>query len=65
MDKAIFLSSFLIILFSFSGGFKDSQLKNSRVKSAYAKKQSVIDEMLLISGLQLGSLSIFIRAFKN
>lgn len=65
MGKTVLISVILVFLFSFSGGFKSSQLKNSRVKSAYTEKQVVLDKLLLKSGLDIHSLSVFIRAFKK
>ena len=54
----------LLILFGFTtSDFKEQQLKYKRVRTAYAKKGSMVAEKL--KALEIQNLEIYIRVFKN
>lgn len=62
------LLSFLLIalLFSFTGtGFKDEQLKYSRVRTAFAEKQARLLTDLKVKGISESNLKVYLRAFKE
>ncbi|HEY5823678.1 MAG TPA: L,D-transpeptidase family protein [Cyclobacteriaceae bacterium] len=46
-------------------GFKDAQLKNSRVKSAYELKEQTVKNYFVKKGLKYEGFQLFIRAFKK
>jgi murein L,D-transpeptidase YafK len=46
-------------------GFKEQQLKQSRVKSAYAEKEEKVKKLLGAKNIDITALEIFIRAFKQ
>lgn len=45
--------------------FKDSQLKNARVKTAYIEKENAVKEYFLNKKLKYDGFNLFIRAFKK
>jgi murein L,D-transpeptidase YafK len=45
--------------------FKDSQLRNSRVKVAYEQKETVVQNYFKSKNLNFAGFQVFIRAFKN
>jgi len=52
-------------LFSFQGSFKASQLKNSRVKSAYNQHWNDLQALLISKKLNKDHFSVYIRIFKE
>lgn len=62
------LSLYLLILLSFafmSDSFKSQQQKFPRVKTAYAEKGKSVNELFSAKGIDLSTLTIFIRVFKK
>lgn len=55
----------LIMLTSPLPGFKDAQLKNARVKSAYELKEQTVKGYFAEKGLSYKGFQLFIRAFKK
>src|SRR6478609_8374572 len=55
----------LIMLLTPPPGFKDAQLKNSRVKSAYELKEQTVKNYFVKKGLRYEGFQLFIRAFKK
>ena len=45
--------------------FKEAQLKNARVKSAYQEKEAVVKEYFRENKLDYGGFQVFLRAFKK
>ncbi len=54
----------LIMIFP-DASFKDAQLKNSRVKTAYDEKESVVKNYFKLKNLSYSGFHLFIRAFKK
>lgn len=50
---------------TFDSGFKSEQMKNQRVREAYAEKEEGVKELLLKNQLAGDKLNIFIRIFKR
>jgi murein L,D-transpeptidase YafK len=59
------LALLVLMLFSAPPGFKDAQLKNARVKSAYELKEQTIKSDFSKKGLKYDGFHLFIRAFKK
>lgn len=57
----VFLSCYLVL----GQGFKEQQLKNSRVKKAYQNKWASIESELKNKGVNSSDLEVFIRVFKH
>ena len=47
------------------GGFRDSQKKFARVKTAYSEKQDTVKNWLKQKSIDISTVNIFIRAFKK
>ncbi len=45
--------------------FKESQLRHSRVKTAYDQKEAVVQNYFKSKNLDINDFQLFIRAFKN
>ena len=56
---------FLIFLLMISFSFKDDQLKNTRVKTAYAEKETVVKKYFQELKLSYAGFHLFLRAFKE
>jgi murein L,D-transpeptidase YafK len=62
------ITSALILFISiacFSQTFKQTQLQNPRVKTAYTNKEAAIKKLLTDKKIDINSLQLFIRAFKK
>lgn len=62
MRHLIFIS--LMMIFP-DASFKDAQLKNSRVKTAYDEKESIVKNYFKSKNLSYSGFHLFIRAFKK
>src|SRR3972149_7194604 len=60
--SAFFLFSMKV---SVDGGFRDSQKKYARVKTAYSEKQDTVKNWLKQKSIDISTVNIFIRAFKK
>lgn len=54
----------MMVLIS-SEGFKNNQLKHSRVRDAYQEKKEYLDQLLISKNINANELRIYIRAFKS
>ena len=55
----------VLIIMAFQQSFKQSQLKNSRVKTAYQEKEGVIKKYFQDKNIGYEDFDLFIRAFKK
>ena len=62
MRHLIFIS--LMMIFP-DASFKDAQLKNSRVKTAYEEKEKIVKNYFKSKNLSYSGFHLFIRAFKK
>jgi murein L,D-transpeptidase YafK len=53
------------VMFFQTSSFKETQLKNSRVKTAFDEKEAVVDAYFTEKGLEFNGFSMFIRGFKK
>ena len=65
MLKSVFLLLILAIQPLQDSGFKSEQLRYSRVRSAYAEKESLVLGKLNDQEINVGMLEVYIRAFKE
>ena len=65
MRFAFFVLAFLFAGFIPYGDFKTSQLKNSRVKTAFTEKENTLLNTLKSKNIQVTQLQIFLRIFKQ
>ncbi len=63
--KMLCIFSLLLISMTPQNSFKNSQLKQSRVKTAYEEKESVVKQYFSENNLAFGKFQLFLRAFKN
>lgn len=61
--KFIFILAFLVMLQQAS--FKETQLKNSRVKTAYDDKEEIVKQYFADKNLSMDKFQVFLRAFKK
>jgi len=65
MLKSVFLLLILAILPLQDTGFKTEQLRYSRVRSAYAEKESFVLGKIRAQNINVGMLEVYIRIFKE
>src|SRR5688572_22893134 len=61
--KSIFL--FLVLISMQQSSFKETQLKNSRVKTAYEEKESIVKQYFSDKKITFEKSQLFLRAFKK
>lgn len=61
--KTLFIIGLLMIVQQTS--FKETQLKNSRVKAAYDEKESIVKQYFANQKLSMDKFQLFLRAFKK
>lgn len=65
MLKKFYFPFLFLFLLHPDVGFKTSQLKNERVKVAFAEKETALLQKLEAIGVQTYNLKIFLRVFKK
>ena len=64
--RSLILPSLVFFSFAFmSDNFRTQQKQFPRVKTSYVEKEKLVKDLFASKGLELGSASIFIRAFKK
>src|SRR5688572_4169327 len=59
------ISILLVLIFMQQSSFKETQLKNSRVKTAYEEKESIVKQYFSDKKISLEKFQLFLRAFKK